>query len=728
MPALFAVGAKVIKNPQVATFAAFGTFAMLLLADFSGPMRARLQAQASLALAGALLVTLGTLASRYTWLAALSMALVGFAVVFIGVISSVLAGATTSLLLAFILPVSLPAPVSAVPSRLEGWGLASIVALAAVAVLWPAPTRDPLRPPAILACRALARRLRDDAGTAADDAVAKLRSVFFATPYRPTGLSTSARALVRLVDELGWLNAIADHAETEAGLPLEAGEVAAVRQAGAAVLERGADLLESAGGTTVPLRSAVSQLGEALANLERHATIAIPALSVAPSDQAATVDDHAMALVSSLDPSFRAQELSFAVIQVATNIDFAIAAEHRTWVARLLGRQPEGLAGPISAAHERASSYLERHSVWLHNSVRAGVGLGLGVLVADLTAVQHSFWVVLGVLSVLRSNALNTGQTILRVLGGTVAGFIIGAALLTAIGTNTTVLWALLPVAVLFAGFAPAAISFAAGQAGFTVTLLVLFNIAQPQGWQVGLVRVEDIALGCAISLAVGLLFWPRGAAAALGQALAEGYSEGARYLSSAVNFGLGCCDPTAPEAPVPADEASRAAAAARRLDDAFRSYLAERGAKTVPLAEVTTLVTGVAGLRLSGDAVVDLWRSDEGKAAGERAVARRELHANAELVAGWYECFAGSLSGDGGVPGPQASDLGADDRLVDAVRHDLVGEDGHSSAVAVRMIWTGDHLDAARRLEQTLVGPAREAKAQRALAPLGGLLPVRSP
>jgi hypothetical protein len=31
-------------------------------------------------------------------------------------------------------------------------------------------------------------------------------------------------------------------------------------------------------------------------------------------------------------------------------------------------------------------------------------------------------------------------------------------------------------------------------------------------------------------------------------------------------------------------------------------------------------------------------------------------------------------------------------------------------------MLWTGDHLDAARRLQDSLVGPARAAAEQRAL------------
>ena len=54
---------------------------------------------------------------------------------------------------------------------------------------------------------------------------------------------------------------------------------------------------------------------------------------------------------------------------------------------------------------------------------------------------------------------------------GTVVGFAVGAELLVLIGTDTTVLWLILPVAVLLAGAAPALISFAAGQAAFTLTL-----------------------------------------------------------------------------------------------------------------------------------------------------------------------------------------------------------------------------------------------------------------
>ena len=446
MPAMFALGDKVIGNPQVATFAAFGSFAMLLLVDFGGPMAERLQAQAALAVTGGVFVCLATLASQTAWLAAVAMAVVGFGVIFAGVVSSVLAGATTSLLLAFILPVSLAAPASAVPDRLAGWAMAAGVALVAIALLWPAPARDRLRGAAAAACRALAARLRagvayllsgmdeqfardrDHAAAQSDQAVEALRSSFLAMPYRPTGLSTPARTTVRLVDELIWLNSIV----IQPGLHRDGINRAAlrVREAAAAVLGRAADLLDSRGGSSDELDAALTELAAAHAKLQEGVTADLPVRSLRPVSGPAAGGEPAVEFITSLDPAFRAEELSYAVSLIARTAELTAAAERRSWRERWLGRQPEGVPGTLSAARERITSYLEPHSVWLHNSLRGAAGLGLAVLVARLTGVQHSFWVVLGALSVLRSNALNTGQDAVRAMLGTVAGFIVGAALL----------------------------------------------------------------------------------------------------------------------------------------------------------------------------------------------------------------------------------------------------------------------------------------------------------
>jgi uncharacterized membrane protein YccC len=608
------------------------------------------------------------------------------------------------------LPATLSGSISSVPDRVAGWAMAGAASLIAIRFLWPAPTRGPLLATAPAACRALAARMHarvaslvsDEDGQAsldynravaqASEAIAALHRGFLATPYEPTSLSTGARAIWRLVYDLYWLDGIvvrpARHVENAVSHA-----VRAVLEAAAAVLERGADLLEPTGGSSDALHAALDELTGATRTME-----------------SAAVQQRVSESITSLDPSFHAQEIGFAASRIGGNIDLAARAERRGWLERLLGRQPEGLGGTLSAARKRAAAHLNRRSVWLHNSVRGAIGLGIAVYVADRTGAQHAFWVALGVLSVLRSNALSTGQNALRALLGTVAGFILGAAMLALIGTNTTLLWFLLPLAVLLTGVAPAAISFVAGQAAFTLMVVFLFNILAPTGWRVGLYRVEDVALGCAVSLLVGALFWPRGAGAALRRALSEAYADSAGYLARAVDFGTRRCEFSSASAMAQAGKPARPAAAIQRMDDALRGYLAERGAKPVPLADVTRLVTGVVSLRLAADAILELWQQGEAAVTGDQTAGRQELTVSSELVRQWYEDFAVSLASGGEPREPLSDDGVAEQRLAVAVHRDLRGDDRAGTATAVRMIWTGDYLDAARRMQTLLVGPARFA------------------
>jgi uncharacterized membrane protein YccC len=242
------------------------------------------------------------------------------------------------------------------------------------------------------------------------------------------------------------------------------------------------------------------------------------------------------------------------------------------------------------------------------------------------------------------------------------------------------------------------------------MTLLILFNIIAPAGWKIGLVRIEDVVIGSAVSLVAGLLFWPHGAGRSLGRAIGRAYEDCVAYLAAAVEFGVGRCDPLGPARAEPPRQAALAAAAAsRRLDDTFRSYLVDRGVKQVPLADVTRLVTGVTGVRLAADAVLELWQSDTAP-NGDRGGARRELLASSARISDWYDRLAKGLEHRGDVPEPQERDVEATQRLVDAVARDLQGADGAGTATGVRVVWTGDHLDAVRRLEHTLVESARVA------------------
>lgn len=731
MPAVFAVAEVVIGNPVLATFTAFGSFATLLFADFNGPMRERIVSQTALVLAGAALVCVGTLGSQHSWVAVPMTFVVAFAVLFAGVISLPLASATNALLLSFVLAVTLPGSPSAAPDRVLGWLLAGGASILAIALLWPAPVKEPLRVPTATVCRLCARRLRAEAGcvrsdyhprsleerqkaaTEASAAVEALRTTFFRTPYRPTGLTATARILVGLVDKVIWLDSILDRMPFEPEHGPSDESVARVKLAAAEVLERAADVLQKGAGAAAGLRAALDRLNRTRADMERSTTDTLPdqhSAAVAAARAGAGPGEAAADFVGTLMPSFRAQELATSVRAIGTSVDLLVANFTRSTWQRLLGRnRPEAVGSSIVFARQGAAAHVEVHSVWLHNSLRGAAALSVGVLVVELAGVQHAFWVLLGSLAVLRSNALTTGQNALRGIAGTAVGIVIGGVLVYFVGSQTPALWALLPIAVFFGGIAPAVVSFAAGQAGFTATVLILYNIIAPSGWQIGIVRAEDVAIGCVVSLAVGVLFWPRGAASALSRSLSEALSDSARYLDKAVDYGVSRCDSVHIIESEPVDEARRATAASRRLDDAFRNYLAERGTKRLSLADLTTVMNAVVVLQLTADAVLDLWSSVGRGASGDRAQARREVRGAGERMSAWFAQAAGALLGDQDPPRPSEVDHASGRRLVAALGRDI--DEGHErgAAAAVRMIWTAEHIDTARHLEKGVAGPVEK-------------------
>jgi uncharacterized membrane protein YccC len=346
------------------------------------------------------------------------------------------------------------------------------------------------------------------------------------------------------------------------------------------------------------------------------------------------------------------------------------------------------------------------HSVWLRNSLRGAAGMALAVAIVEITSVNHGFWVILGAMSVLRSNALGTGATAVRAVAGTAAGFFVGAAVMVGVGDHTAWLWGVLPVAVLIAGIAPSVISFTAGQGGFTVVVVILFNIIKPIGWKVGLTRIEDVAIGCGVSLVVGLLFWPRGASAALGRALCEAYALGSEYLLAAADTctALGTT-------PLVDPIRRRSGAAVRRLDDAFRQYLGERGSKRFPIQTVTDLCTGAVRTRLVASSLAALPRRELG--TGEQASeslteARESLHRAFEISHQWYLELGAVLAGrHGSAPATTTRDpelreaMRAVARAASAAARD--GAHPEQAELAVRVLWVDQSLRDQLGLQQEL-------------------------
>jgi hypothetical protein len=336
------------------------------------------------------------------------------------------------------------------------------------------------------------------------------------------------------------------------------------------------------------------------------------------------------------------------------------------------------------------------------------VGLALAVAVVEITDVEHGFWVVLGTLSVLRSNAVGTGATALRAVGGTAAGFVVGSAIMIGVAGHLPVLlWVLLPVAVLISGTAPSMISFAAGQAGFTVLVVILFNIIEPTGWRIGLTRIEDVGIGCAVSIVVGLLFWPRGATAALGHALSEAFVQSSGYLGDAVGRLTG----TSIE--VDTGPARRAAYTAYlRLDDAFRQFLTEPGAKVMPVETVANLFTGTNRIRLAAFTLASLPEVTAGPdkppteaVAVAGAVLRDSYAANHR----WYQEFAELLAHQRDSLEPPSAHDAATLRHVLRVAFEDARARHHNDWVRVtlRMLWADEILESQRPVQASLAQSA---------------------
>lgn len=629
VPAVFAICELGLDNRQAAVMGAFGAIAFLVFADFTGRPGPRLRANLGLAAAGYALIPLGTLCSRNVVLATAMMAVVGFAVLFAGVLSGYVAAGGPAAVLMFVLPVMIPAGPSAVPERLIGWTLACAGAIAALALLWPGRPQGRIRAAQAQACRALAALLREWADvpaaqvrpTGASDtaraAIDAAEAAFAATPYRPTGPSGPTAALAQLVDDLDWLYPFA--LPPREGLPTGFdAERAHAHEAVAAALDAAAAAL--AGGAARPDLDALDATAQAAAR--------------AFHEWAASGDEDDAG--RRLRELFRLRALTYGAWQLGRH---ALLATGRDAPAEQDPDAP-ATAPELAEAGAEVCAHASMKSVWLRNSLRGAVALAAAVLVGQLADAHNAYWIVLGTLAVLRSHALGTGSSVVQALAGTLAGILIGGAVVTVTGTDEVVLWLLLPPAVFAAAWAPKAVSFLAGQAAFSLLVLVLFNLLDPIGWRIGLLRVEDVAIGCAVSLVVGLLLWPRGAADVVRHALRASYDASTAYTATVVAILQGR---------VPPEESRRAHRAARdaheRLDTAFRQYLGERRAlDRAGLEAWGTLVAGAVRIRRTGHALSRsnaMWGLDavaeDAVLGGAGAGLRREM----ETLAGWFGAFA---------------------------------------------------------------------------------------
>jgi uncharacterized membrane protein YccC len=640
----FGIGAS-----QTPLFTIFGSFALMVIADFPGNRQNRALAYAGLGLNGAVLITLGTLISPIPWLAVATMFVLGVAVTFAGVLSETIAAGQRATLLTFVLPACTPpGPIS---ERLLGWAIALAICVPASLFLLAPRHHDELRRHAAQVCAALADRLEGKAS--ADEvtsAMNALRANFLGADFRPVGLTAGSRALVRVVDDLEWVTDRVDENTVEALADMAAPAIRVLRKSAEVLsISRPADR----GISRSELATALAELRSVAHGRYREDIVAV---------LGARDDDDAVAVGRRL---LTRRTVAATIGATGRVIAAAAAADARPVWARALGRRlPETGASDrvlpeTVAAVSITAGFLATRSVVVRNSLRTGLGLALAVAITHVFPVQHGFWVVLGAMSVLRSSALTTGTKLVRAVAGTTIGFVIGALLITVLGVDPPVLWMLLPILVFASAYVPEVASFTAAQAAFTMMVLVIFNLIVPLGWRVGLVRVEDVAVGALAGLVVSVMLWPRGAAASVNASIDAARGTFSRYLIAAVRrVTRGASESVDDNVTALGHEAL---AAWRTLDDTVRQYLSESSGATDARAPVVRATNRVMRMRSAADLIADIkWPPP--LAMYPRAKAILETHADAVCA---------RLAGDDDRSWPPISD-----DLVPALRAESTGAD----------------------------------------------------
>lgn len=594
VPLAAAVSLVVAGGTQAPLYTLLGAFWLMVVTDFPGNRQNRAAGYLGLGFNGFVLLTLGTLVSSIPWLAVTLTFVLGVAVTLAGVLSATVSAGQRTTLLLYLWPVC--TPVGPIGERLLGWLIALVICVPAALFLLPPQHHGELRRHAAQVCGALADRL-DGIGSAADvtTAMDALRANFFAASFRPVGLTAGSRALVRVVDNLEMVSDRLDDDSPTALGPM--------KQPAIDVLRCCARVLAA---------SRVAHRAVDRADLDRALTRLRSVARGRYRDDVTQIlgedDDETAVAVGRTQLSRRT--IATTIRLTGSVVAAAAAADARPVWARALGlRLPDtGIADRLMpetvAAAAIPTGFLANRSVAARNSLRTGVGLALAVAVTHLFPVQHGFWIVLGAIVVLGSSALSTGTKVIRAVVGTAVGVTLGGVLIAAFGVQPAVLWTLLPIAVFGAAYLPR-VSFAAGQATIAMTVLIILNIVSPTGWQIGLLRIEDVTIGAVVAIVVSLLLWPRGATAAVSAVIDTALQVNSRYLTAAVlRVTRGASEEI--EGKVRALSYD-ALAASRTVDDAVRHYLSETGTGASLRTPVVRAANRATRQRFAADVIADI-------------------------------------------------------------------------------------------------------------------------
>ena len=445
----------------------------------------------------------------------------------------------------------IPAPASAIPERVLGIAIGGVLAVAAATLLWPERADVDFR-----------QRL-----AAALDRLAELAAGLGAGPAAGLPGDSLEQARSALAGARAFALGVAQR-------PLGAARIAVAERELAVGLRDAAELLAGVGadlgdGDRALLRATGVVLGEAAGVLQDE--------SAPPPDR----DAYARTRAAYADASERhvAGLLSdgSAPATIARTGDRVFHLRRLAVLADAVARQASVAAGradrePTRSTAARVTSQLAVRlapdSVLLHNALRLALGLAAARAVAGVLDLEHGFWVVFATLTVTRATARGTSANAARAVLGTAIGAVLATLVMLAFEAEADVYVVLIPVFAFLAVYG-SAVSFVAGQVGFTLLIVAIFNLIAPPHWEVALIRLEDVAIGAAVGLLIGVAAWPRGPAAQLRDTLAQAIDAGAAYSRTVAAGLLG-------SAVDPEPARREATRAARRAEDVFTAYLDE--------------------------------------------------------------------------------------------------------------------------------------------------------
>ena len=422
--------------------------------------------------------------------------------------------------LLFLVSCTVPAPIESLDSRVSGALLGGGISLLAALTIWPQRPPDRLRPALADAIDTLAGRigrLSQRREGAADsfvepvrDALASAGPESLAVGERPTLATERDHAQLRVGYGLSRVQLLLDRLSLRPVAPLGVAEAERILER---QLRRVLDATAAALRGEGPAPDEFTVVDAGRAHRERTDAALGRDLACGCTDDTLAVGADRSVLVGEISTSVRGVVADARVVAGADRFPTRF------------GSLSDGLERRLVAILDRlvaiVSSTFSTRSVVLQNSVRLAVALSLARLLGGLLHVENAFWVLFATLSVMRTSAVRTGATALQAVLGTVIGFAVAVPLLLAIGTSDDLHLYLLPVVVV-GGLLAGSINVVWGQAGFTVIVSVLFDLVEPRGWEIGVIRVEDVALGAAAGVALGLVAWPRGAAGQLAESLGD--------------------------------------------------------------------------------------------------------------------------------------------------------------------------------------------------------------